>query len=61
MYRMKVNVNKDVYDYTYSMEKGVNQVDGGIEILRQMNYPTDIINKLHKSKKTNKLLKERKE
>ena len=39
------------------MEKGVNQVDGGIEILRQMNYPTDIINKLHKSKKTNKLLK----
>jgi energy-coupling factor transporter ATP-binding protein EcfA2 len=61
MYRMKVNVNKDVYDYTYSMEKGINQVDGGIEILRQMNYPTDIINKLHMSKKTKKITKEIKE
>jgi hypothetical protein len=43
------------------MEKGINQVDGGIEILRQMNYPTDIINKLHMSKKTKKITKEIKE
>ena len=37
---MNVTVDKDVgIKYNYTIEKGINEVDGGIEVLRQMNYP----------------------
>lgn len=48
-YRMKVNVPKDSsesFEYLYKIEEGINQVDGGVEVLRQMQYPTEILNKL---------------
>jgi len=39
-YKMNVTVDKDAgIKYNYTIEKGINEVDGGIEVLRQMNYP----------------------
>jgi hypothetical protein len=48
-YRMEVNVPKDSsgsFEYLYKIEEGINQVDGGVEVLRQMQYPTEILEKL---------------
>ena len=47
-YRMMVNVPKGeretgALEYTYRIEEGVNEVDGGVEVLRQMEYPTEIL------------------
>ena len=59
-YRMKVNVPKEMvgseeqselsrsFEYMYKVEEGINDVDGGVEVLRQMKYPIDILNKLSK-------------
>jgi hypothetical protein len=58
-YRMKVNVPKEPeidgsseqpevgsFEYLYKIEEGINTVDGGVEVLRQMQYPTEILDKL---------------
>lgn len=46
-YKMDVNVTDDnSLEYTYNIKEGINDVDGGIEVLRQMNYPSSIINKM---------------
>jgi hypothetical protein len=37
------------FEYLYKIEEGINDVDGGVEVLRQMKYPTDILNKLSKN------------
>jgi len=39
-YKMNVTVDKDTgIKYNYTIENGINEVNGGIEVLRQMNYP----------------------
>jgi len=35
------------FEYLYEIEEGINEVDGGIEVLRQMQYPSEILDKLH--------------
>ena len=34
------------FEYLYEIEEGINEIDGGIEVLRQMQYPTEILEKL---------------
>jgi DNA mismatch repair ATPase MutS len=46
---MKVNVPEEptgLFEYLYKVEEGINEVDGGVEVLRQMQYPTEILDKL---------------
>ena len=48
-YRMKVNVpdsSSEPMEYLYKIEEGINEIDGGVEVLRQMQYPTEILDKL---------------
>ena len=48
-YRMKVNVpekSSESMEYLYKIEDGINEIDGGIEVLRQMQYPLEILDKL---------------
>ena len=35
------------FEYLYEIEEGINEIDGGIEVLRQMQYPIEIIDKLN--------------
>jgi len=34
------------FEYLYKIEEGINEVDGGVEVLRQMQYPTEILDKI---------------
>ena len=31
------------FHYKYTIVKGINELDGGIEVLRQMNYPEHLL------------------
>jgi hypothetical protein len=43
-YHMKIeNVNDD-FTYTYQLEKGISYIKGGIKVLKDLEYPTEIIN-----------------
>jgi DNA mismatch repair ATPase MutS len=33
----------DDFVYTYSMKDGISTVQGGIKVLRQLNYPLEIL------------------
>ena len=58
-YRMKVNIAqvsdkteehhvlRGPIEYLYEIEEGINKIDGGVEVLRQMQYPSDILEKLN--------------
>jgi DNA mismatch repair ATPase MutS len=35
--------NKELFGYTYKLEKGISNVHGGMKVLRDMNYPKEII------------------
>jgi hypothetical protein len=41
-------------EYTYLLKKGISSVKGGFQVLRDMNYPSEIIQDTH-------LLSEKKE
>ena len=44
-YQMAVKINSDDdIEYTYTIEKGITNVNGGVEVLKQMNYPLEIMN-----------------
>ena len=43
-YKMDVKQNGDKLIYTYKMKKGISRINGGIHILRDMNYPEEILN-----------------
>lgn len=48
-YHMRININNgDINDtdftYTYKLEKGISEVKGGIKVLKDLEYPTEIIN-----------------
>jgi DNA mismatch repair ATPase MutS len=46
-YKMEVNVMPDrSFEYTYKMKKGISQLKGGIRVLRDMNYPQEILAEL---------------
>ena len=35
--------NTQKLKHTYLLKNGINQLKGGIEVLKEMNYPTDIL------------------
>jgi DNA mismatch repair ATPase MutS len=35
-------------EYTYSIERGISKVQGAIKVLRDMNYPTEILGIIEK-------------
>lgn len=44
--KMDVTVDKstDTYTYEYSLKPGINEIDGGVEVLKQLDFPEEIIN-----------------
>jgi MutS domain V len=47
-YHMKTieDTNTKSFDYTYILEKGISKVKGGHKVLKDMNYPTEILTKV---------------
>ena len=44
-YKMVVMVKPDgTFEYTYHIKKGISQLKGGIRVLKDMDYPSHIIN-----------------
>ena len=44
-YHMHVDLsNNNDFSYTYKMKEGISEIHGGIKVLNDMNYPTEIIN-----------------
>ena len=49
-YKMNVKVNGDgQIQYLYTIKKGVSKIQGGVEILKMMNYPEEILQDIRKS------------
>jgi hypothetical protein len=42
-YKMDVVETKDGLEYSYKIKKGVSDIDGAIHVLRELNYPYEII------------------
>ena len=40
---MKIENVDDDFKYTYQLEKGISFIKGGIKVLRDLEYPTEII------------------
>ena len=46
-YKMKVVVNEDKsFNYFYKLVKGISDIKGGIRVLKDMDYPEEIINNI---------------
>jgi DNA mismatch repair ATPase MutS len=46
---MEVNVLEDgSFEYTYKIKKGISKIKGGIRVLKDMDYPQEIINTIEK-------------
>ena len=41
---IKQNDSKSDFEYTYKLKKGISKVKGGIKVLKDLNYPKEIIN-----------------
>jgi DNA mismatch repair ATPase MutS len=37
---------KEQFKYTYQLKNGISKVKGGMKVLRDMNYPNEIINQI---------------
>ena len=49
-YKMVVNVKPDgTFKYTYKIKKGISNLKGGLRVLKDMDYPEDIINTIESS------------
>jgi hypothetical protein len=43
-YKMKVHIDKNgAIQYCYRIQKGISKIQGGVEILKMMNYPEEIL------------------
>ena len=42
-YHMKIENTDGDFKYTYKMEKGISDVKGGIKVLKDLDYPAEII------------------
>jgi hypothetical protein len=50
-YKMEVNVLGDgSFEYTYKIKKGISKIKGGIRVLKDMDYPDEIIKFIEKNK-----------
>ena len=46
-YKMRVNVlSNGQYEYTYKMQKGISRRKGALQVLKDMDYPAEIINNM---------------
>jgi len=43
-YHMKIETTGDTFKYTYKMIKGISYIKGGVKVLRDLEYPNEIIN-----------------
>ena len=43
-YHMKIETVNEDFKYTYKMEKGISDIKGGIKVLKDLDYPKEIIN-----------------
>jgi len=44
-FNMKIDiVGEDDFKYTYEMKKGISDIKGGVKVLKDLDYPIDIIN-----------------
>ena len=43
-YHMKIEACGDDFKYTYKMEKGISEIKGGVKVLKDLEYPQEIIN-----------------
>jgi hypothetical protein len=43
-YKMTTDISNNLLVYKYILKEGISNIKGGINILKQMNYPTEIIN-----------------
>tara|TARA_B100000780_G_scaffold68163_2_gene45086 strand:- start:395 stop:2230 length:1836 start_codon:yes stop_codon:yes gene_type:complete len=50
-YHMEIKKNKDDDDFkfTYKIKKGISKIKGGLKVLRDLDYPEDIITSLSKN------------
>lgn len=42
-FHMKTIKTNDNFEYTYQLKKGISKIKGGIKVLKDMNYPQEII------------------
>ena len=50
-YKMHVEMNeKGEIRYLYKLKKGISKIQGGVEILKQMNYPEEILRDIRNTK-----------
>ena len=42
-YSMKTVKKNDNFEYTYLMEEGISKIKGGLKVLKDMNYPKEIL------------------
>lgn len=46
-YKMKIIEDENgTFKYTYVLESGISKIKGGLKVLTDMNYPTEILNKI---------------
>lgn len=46
-YKMDVNVSDDdIFEYKYKLKKGISYIKGAIRVLKDLNYPDEIINNI---------------
>jgi DNA mismatch repair ATPase MutS len=43
-YSMKTIRSHDNFEYTYLLQQGISKIKGGIKVLKDMNYPQEILN-----------------
>ena len=41
--RIDTDAEKEDFKYTYKMEKGISEIKGGIKVLKDLEYPAEII------------------
>ena len=43
-YHMNIETANDDFKYTYKLKKGISYIKGGIKVLKDLEYPTEIVN-----------------
>ena len=42
-YHMEINKNNENFDFTYKLKKGISKIKGGVKVLKDLEYPDEII------------------
>ena len=52
-YHMDTIATDEDFEFTYKIKKGISKTKGGIKVLKDLNYPKNIIENIYQDKKTN--------